>query len=439
MIKEEELIEKLTALENSGQYDELLATADYYLKDNPEYGPLYLFKGDALREKGDLNGALSSYRWAIMYNPNDISARSSYAAVLYSLKDYIGALNAADAAILMNPDFADPYLISGNVLSLFGYPEQAMYAYHHALEYMPNNYALGSYVVELYSKQGEPDAAFNLLMQLLTYQPDNMALQLQMGVALAFFMQNGVHMKQVDEYIIKWRKNFERNALVKEIAPILLSHEMNYTPLTLEHLKMAFDSISAIYDEINQDETITFISLLESALRPIYAGRDDLRVLDVGCGTGMSAQPMREYTHFGELVGVDISQNMLDVARTRNIYSRMVLSDILFDISEENPYDSIIASETVSYFKDLNSAFDILNRKLKLGGTFFFSVKHNTLTKDDVLLYPPFVYIFSEKYVQNTLIKNGFEIQSIQSMQEGSDELIHDKKYFYFVKKVKNS
>ncbi|MBP5534319.1 MAG: methyltransferase [Alphaproteobacteria bacterium] len=440
MVSEEELIDKLIALEEAGQYDDLLYQANYYLKDNPEYASLYLFKGNALREKGELEEAQTAYRWAIMYNPNDIAARTNYASILYSFKDYVGALNAADAAILMNPEFPEPYLISGNVLSILGFPEQAMYAYHHAYEFMPSNYGLGSYVAELYAKNNEPEDAFKLLMQILKNYPENAALQLQMAVTLAFFMQNGVMLKEVDEFVIRWQKEFGYNEIVGEVAPILLRHEMNYTPLTSERLKQAFDSISAIYDDVNQDTAITFINMLENSLYSICSGRDDLRVLDVGCGTGMGAQPLREYTRFGELVGVDISSNLLEIAKSKNIYSKTILSDALADIaSEMYPYDILIASETLSYFKDLKQAFEILNQKLTIGGMLFFSIKRNTLTKDDVLLYPPFLYIFSENYVRNSLLKNGFEIQSIQPMQDGSDENVHDKRYFYIAKKVKNT
>lgn len=438
MITEEDLVGKLNVLDATGQYDELLYQTDIYLKENPDLGILYLYKGNALREKGDLDGALSAYRWAIMYDPNDAAARTNYAAVLYSLKDYVGALNAADAAIMMEPDFPDAYLISGNVLSLLGFPEQAMYAYHHAFEFTPNNIVLGAYVAELYSKQDEPEEAFNLLMRLLTDHPKNAALHLQMAVALAFFMQNGVQLKVVDDYVKRWQSSFEHNPFVREIAPALLQHNMGYTPLTLERLQAAFDDMAPIYDEANQDDAITFINMLENALRPVYEGQENLRVLDIGCGTGLGAYPMREYTKQGQLIGVDLSQKLLEIARAKNIYLRTEMSDVLYFIEQEKAsFDALIASESVPFFKDLEQAFAAFNKALKVGGYFFFSVKRNSLNNDDVVLYPQYNYIFSESYVRTSLEKNGFEIQSVQSMQDGSDEIIHDKRYFYVVRKIK--
>jgi len=45
---------------------------------------------------------------------------------------------------------------------------------------------LGSYVAELYSKQEEPEEAFNVLMQLMSYHPQNYALHLQMATIRQF-------------------------------------------------------------------------------------------------------------------------------------------------------------------------------------------------------------------------------------------------------------
>lgn len=440
MITEEEVVNKLSVLDSTGQYDQLLYEVEEYLKDNPDFGVLYVFKGNALRERGDLDGALTAYRWAIMYDPNDVVARTNYASVLYTLKDYVGALNAADAAVLMEPDFADPYLICGNVLSLLGFPEQAMYSYHRALTFNPDNIILGAYVAELYSKQEEPEEAFNLLMQLLKIYPKNDALQLQMATTLAFFMQNGVPLKKVMEFVQVWQKEFDFHPIVSDVAPILLSRQMNNTPLTTERLSAAFDSMADFYDDANQDEAITFINMLENALIPIYANQNDLTALDIGCGTGLGAFALRGYTSNGKLIGVDISKGLLKQAEKKEIYTTLENEEILSWVDKQTePFDVLIASSSLPFFKDLDVAFAKFNRILKESGMFFFSVRRNTLNEDDIVLYPPFSYIFSERYVRNTLKKNGFEIVSIQSMQDGLEEVIHDKKYFYVVKKVKNS
>ena len=180
--------------------------------------------------------------------------------------------------------------------------------------------------------------------------------------------------------------------------------------------------------------------MLESALRPIYTGQDNLRALDIGCGTGLAAYPAREYTRNGQLIGVDISRELLNIADSKHIYSKLEQADATYYAAREpEPFDFLVSSCCLPFLKNLNETFAVFNRCLKENGMFFFSIRHNTLSQDDVILYPPYSYIFSAKYIKNALSKTGFEIVSIQAMQDGLDEVIHDKKYFYVVKKIKNT
>ena len=309
MITQKDLIERFDVLEQSGQYDALLQEIDSYMNDNPDFPPLYFYRGNVLRYKGDLQGALSAYRWAILLDPNDIKARTNYAATLFDLKDYVGALNAADAAILMAPEYPDPYLICGNILSLLGFPEQAMYPYHHAYEFMPDNIPLGAYVAELYSQQEEPEDAVKLMMKLLEKQEKNGALHLQMACMLCFFMQNGVPLKDVEAWTGEWMKVFS-SAFSREVYDNIMRHNLDYTPINAGILARAFDDIANVFDTSAEEEAISFINVLESAMHSYLAGRKDLTVLDIGCGTGLAAYPVREYTEPGSFDGGAISAEL---------------------------------------------------------------------------------------------------------------------------------
>ncbi|MEM7195310.1 MAG: class I SAM-dependent methyltransferase [Pseudomonadota bacterium] len=50
-------------------------------------------------------------------------------------------------------------------------------------------------------------------------------------------------------------------------------------------------------------------------------------VLDIGCGTGLCGDCLVE-RNFTKISGIDLSQNMLDVAKTRGIYDRLVAADL---------------------------------------------------------------------------------------------------------------
>lgn len=431
----DKIIERLQTLEQTGQYDTLLKESESYINDNPDLQPLYYYKGNALRYKGDMQGALAAYRWAILLDPNDSLARCNYAKTLFDLKDYVGALNAADATVLMKPNFPDPYLICGGILSLLGFPHQAMYPYHQAYEFEPENVSLGSYVAELYSQQDEPNDAFRLMMDVLAVDPDNFALQLQMASMLCFFLQNGVDLKDVKGWTAEWYNQY-KTELSEAVYQNIMQQNVNYNPLSIQNLAHAFNEQSAVYDINEEDNTIAFINALENTLHAYLQGQKDMTVLDIGCGSGLSISPVREYISHGRLTGVDLSKELIKLADSRHVYTDLYIADAMEFLSDKTvQYDMIVAANSLPYFSDLDALFLAMNKALKVNGYVCFSIRHNNLNNDDQIFYPPYNYIFSPKYIRSLLKKNGFVIRSDFALQEGSDDYIHDKMYFYVVQK----
>ena len=436
MIHQEDLINRLKMLERSGQYDTLLVETETYLNNNPDLSALYYFKGNALRHRGELQAALSAYRWAILLDPNDIMSRTNYAATLFDLKDYVGALNAADAAILMDPDFPDPYLICGNILSLLGFPNQAMYPYHRAYDFMPDNIPLGAFVAELYSQQEEPKDAFDLMMKLLEKDQYNPALQLQMACMLCFFMQNGVKLQEVKHWANQWKEKYPTD-FSAQVYQNIAQENLQFNPISIENIEHTFDALAETYDMTAEEDAINFINALENAMHTVLQDKKGLNILDIGCGTGLAASPAREYTSGGgALTGIDISQKLLDEAKTRHIYDQLQRAEALQFLSDKTEsFDALIAANCFSYFADLDNIFAACAQALKPNGVLFFSIKQNTLNREEKILYPPYNYIFSQKYIRSLLKKNNLSVLSAAPLQEGSEEIIHDKKYFYVVQK----
>ena len=114
------------------------------------------------------------------------------------------------------------------------------------------------------------------------------------------------------------------------------------------------------------------------AMLPELAGK---RVLDLGCGYGWHCRYALEQGA-REVVGVDISQRMLEQARCRTIsercrYLHMAMEDIDFP---EACFEVVISSLALHYVRDYA---DVLRRVavcLKSGGDFVFSVEHPVFT-----------------------------------------------------------
>jgi phosphoethanolamine N-methyltransferase len=100
-------------------------------------------------------------------------------------------------------------------------------------------------------------------------------------------------------------------------------------------------------------------------------------VLDVGCGLGGSAFLMA--TEFGVRVeGLDLSQNMLKLARARcadlGLESKVALQygDIL-EISVHDRYDVVYSRDAFLHIASKKQLFENLHSALRSGGTLFFT------------------------------------------------------------------
>lgn len=181
---------------------------------------------------------------------------------------------------------------------------------------------------------------------------------------------------------------------------------------------------------------------------PDFTGK---RVLDLGCGYGWHCGYA---VHKGAayVLGTDISEKMLETAREKNNdekieYMRCAMEDL--DFAEES-FDIVISSLAFHYVEDFAGLVEKINRWLKAGGHFVFSVEHPVFTaygsqdwyydeEGDILHFPVDNYYYEgkreavflgEKVTKyhrtltsylNTLLEKGFILQNVTEPQPPED------------------
>lgn len=89
-------------------------------------------------------------------------------------------------------------------------------------------------------------------------------------------------------------------------------------------------------------------AMLVDMITDRFGGRSDLRVLDIGTGTGCIAIALARALKFADVTATDISEGALDVAR-RNVTAlkvqvRCICQDILSAVPERGTYDIIVSN-----------------------------------------------------------------------------------------------
>ena len=161
-----------------------------------------------------------------------------------------------------------------------------------------------------------------------------------------------------------------------------------------ECIKQLYERFSSFYED-NMLEELGYEGpeKLVSAIESIIGNRQGLSVLDLGCGTGLSG--MRIKQHASRLVGIDLSADMVDVARTKQVYDSLDVAEVTDWLQNSvERFDIIMACDTCIYFGDLRHVIVPAMEKLKSGGLIAFSVEKSTGA-------PPFQLTDSGRYVHH--------------------------------------
>lgn len=110
---------------------------------------------------------------------------------------------------------------------------------------------------------------------------------------------------------------------------------------------------------------------------PNFEGK---RILDLGCGFGWHCQYAMEHGA-KEVIGVDISKKMLDIAKEKTEKGIKYLCQPIEDIDfPKDSFDAVISSLAFHYIKSFGDIVKKVNACLVCGGEFVFSVEHPVFT-----------------------------------------------------------
>ena len=178
-----------------------------------------------------------------------------------------------------------------------------------------------------------------------------------------------------------------------------------------------FDSWAGSYDKFVFG---FWLRSMHSDVLKFIAKKQKLKILDVSCGTGEMLLLMLRRLNKPDIYGVDISRNMLDIAK-RKLKGRLKLkyADAALLPFKNNTFDYVITTESFHHYHNQKKSLMEMKRVLKKNGrliiadvNFFFDIVHRIFE----ILEPGCVRVNSRKDFINMFKKTGFkDIKQIRS------------------------
>ncbi|MFZ4077317.1 MAG: tetratricopeptide repeat protein, partial [Legionellaceae bacterium] len=132
-----------------------------------------------------------------------------------------------------------------------------------------------------------------------------------------------------------------------------------------DYVKNLFDHYALYYDQHMRGPLhYALPEHIAKLIHRLFANILNLpHTLDLGCGTGLCGNILREIS--AHLTGVDISSKMLDKAREKQLYDLLIEKDIISFLKDNTTdYDLIIAADVLPYFSDLDLFFKTISEHM---------------------------------------------------------------------------
>jgi predicted TPR repeat methyltransferase len=394
------------ALQELGRSEQALASYDTALRLNPGHALAWSNRGNALRRLGRLPDALDSYERALQLRPAYPEAWCNRAIALLDLGRAEAALASSERALGHKRPYAEASCVRANALFQLRAFDEALAGYDAALGADPQAPEAHAGRGLTLLKLGRAQDALACFDAALLLRPRHPAGHQQRGDAL-------LALGRRDEAIAAYE---QARALAREAG--IDASQLDFVLAALgvgappERAPAAY--VKALFDQYagHFDRHLTGVlgyrtpALLAAAIGRHVTGTD-LSTVDLGCGTGLCAPFLRPLSR--RLLGVDMSDKMLEQARAGGLYDELVCADIDACLAERpQAFELVVAADVLVYFGDLQALFGAVRAALRPGGWFCFSTE--AIEEGEFTLLPSNRYAHAPAYLERLAAAHGFTI-----------------------------
>jgi len=425
----------------NGQYDDAEHLAISLTERFPEHPFSWKVLGVVFKQTGRISESLNTLQKVVQLSPQDAEAHNNLGNTLQGIGRSDSAEASLTQAIALKPDFVEAHYNLGNTLKELGRLEEAVASYSQAMALKPNFAEAYNNLGNTFKELGKLEEAEANYMQAIALKPDYIEAHSNLGITLqelgrlseaeASYMQ-AIALKpdfaeahydlgntlrelgRLDEAEVSYRQAIALKpeyARAKHMLAALSGETTANAPR--DYVEGLFDNYAANFEsslvdnlEYKTPRIIAEIIIKDSKFDLLGS------ILDLGCGTGLFGMEIKQFCEHIE--GIDLSGKMLDEAKKKDIYSKLVKQDILAYLSNASlNFDYFVATDVFVYIGDLSDIFRLIKSRNKTGGKFAFSTED--YDGEGFLLKQSGRYSHSKKYIEDLCNQFGYELRHFET------------------------
>ena len=426
-------MQEIVALYNQGNFTAGIKKCEKLFDSNITNPVFLLFYGLFHHSLENNEEAKSLYKKSLKIKPNFIDALVNLGR-LYTYSDFDKSFFNLNKAYELNKKSVGILNHLGDLHFKYEKYEKAQEYFLEALNLNPSdNISMSNLGICLY-RLGDTENAITSLNKSLDIEPNYISALNNLAVIYMDLEKYQEGLSLIEKVISLDKNNYLANKNLGllytkledfEKAKIFLENALNYNK--------GDDELNFIYDSVNnktpKNAPLDYVESLfnnyaknfersitkeldykfPKKMCEFVIDRNDIpntfdNAIDLGCGTGLSGEVFRDYVEF--FTGVDLSNNMLDIAKKKKIYDELLTGDICNILEKSTKkYNLFIIADVFVYIGELKDVFSKIKNRSEEGAIVIFSTEH--LEEGDYKLVKQ-RYRHSKSYIEKILKQNNF-------------------------------
>lgn len=410
----EESIGAALHLQASGQLDAAAELLTSVLAEAPAHPDALHFLGLIEHQRGDTARAISLLKHATTVAPGHVEALNNLGSLHQLMDQHVEAEATFKRVLSLVPDFAPAHFNLGLVMAEGKRWEEAAVRFRRAAALAPDALTFKS-LGDALAHRAQWQEAVSAYRQALALDPRSAPLKKNFLQALFYLVdaydRAPERRHEALPYLEEWLRIAPDDPLAKHTLAAFTGKD---TPARASdgYVRETFDRFAESFDRVLSSLRYNGAEVTaEALLQVLPATRKDLVVLDAGCGTGAVGPFLR--SRCASLIGVDLSEKMLEKARERGVYDALFVAELSAYLdAHPAAFDAIVCADTVVYFGETRALFEAVARASRVGAHFVFTVEllDSSSRETAFFLAQSGRYLHAGPYLKETLAAAGMSV-----------------------------